>query len=224
MKFGSLLLAFLLPALAAGTTITFVVPSGTTVNGLPVSGFATVTTGMGQMDIHLVNLQDNPKSVIQGFNGVSFVLPEGLAATGILFGSAEAVNIASDGSYTSLGDISIGWVLDSSGLMVGMLLPGGSGPAQLLLGGPDSEGIYSDANGSIAGNNPHNPFLKEGLDLTLSVPGMTPDTEVLGSTIYFGTASGQGVPLESSAPEPVSLTLSGVGLAGLAFLRLKRRE
>jgi hypothetical protein len=99
---------------------------------------------------------------------------------------------------------------------------GGAGPKHTILGAPGAGGIYSNANGSIAGNDPHNPFLNQSATFTLNITGVTTNTTVSNVLFSFGTVSGNNVPgggNNSTVPEPVSLSLVGGGLLALGLLR-----
>jgi hypothetical protein len=88
-----------------------------------------------------------------------------------------------------------------------------AGPEQTLIGGTGS-GAYPNANGSIAGNDPHNPFLVGTLTLTLSVPGVTVNSTFSNVVIQFGTEATP--PQTQQTPEPATMLLLGTGLIGAA--------
>jgi hypothetical protein len=82
--------------------------------------------------------------------------------------------------------------------------------------------LYSNANGSIAGNGPHNPFLNQTATFNIAVTGVTAATTVTSATFSFGTVAGvnvPGTPGTPAVPEPISSALVGTGLIGLFFLR-----
>ena len=49
-------------------------------------------------------------------------------------------------------------------------------PSHLIIGPPDASNLYSNANDSIAGNGPHNPFLDGTATFMLDIAGVTADT------------------------------------------------
>ena len=93
--------------------------------------------------------------------------------------------------------------------------------------------LYSNANGSIGGNGPHNPFINQTATFTITgLTGVNSDTRVTSATFSFGTTAGVNVDGcvsgtadcgggggGQSTPEQMSLLLSGTGLVGLYFIR-----
>jgi len=88
-----------------------------------------------------------------------------------------------------------------------------AGPDQTIIGGTGS-GAYANANGSIAANGPHNPFLVGPVTFTLVVPGVTVDSTFSNVVIQFGTEATP--PQTQQVPEPASMLLLGSGLVGAA--------
>src|ERR1044072_783104 len=94
-----------------------------------------------------------------------------------------------------------------------------AGPEQTIIGGTGS-GAYANANGSIAGNDPHNPFLVGTVTFTLVVPGVTVNSIFSNVAIQFVTEATP--PQTQQVPEPASMFLVGTGLLGAAA-GLRRR-
>jgi hypothetical protein len=107
-----------------------------------------------------------------------------------------------------------------------VLAAGGAGPAHLIIGPPDGGNTYSAANGSIAGNGPHNPFLSESATFTITGTGITADTTITSATFSFGTTAGVTVDGVVASPEPSSfvLTLCGIGVVVLVGTYRSRRH
>lgn len=212
---------------AHADSVTFVTPSGATTSGGPVDASATFVTGDGTLDITLTNLLANPKNVAQLLSDLSFVLSNGAASGTIASSSGQEIAVGSNGMFTTGSTVDTGWGLKSTagGLQLDVLGTA-TGPAHLIIGPPDGSGIYSNANGSIAGNGPHNPFLNGSAIFLLDISGVTADTTITSAMFSFGTTEGAyrvpGTP-PPSVPEPASVTLLGIGLAGASFLRRLRK-
>ncbi len=212
----------LIPINANATTITFSTPLGATESGgNPVSSLATFVTGAGTIDITLANTLNDPTAIAQNLSDLAFLLSTGQTAGTLTSSSGLERNVASNGTYTDGSLVSTGWALETitlpfSGLrlhVLGTLI----GPAHTIIGGPAADNTYDSANSSIAGNDPHNPFLVGPVTFLLSVPGVTENTTVTGVFFSYGTTEGNNV----RVPEPTGLLLLGVGL--VAFWGARRK-
>jgi hypothetical protein len=219
---------------AAASTITYTTPVGSMQGVLPVDATATFVTSSGTIAITLTNLQANPTSVAQNLSDLFFTTSGGLTTSATISSSSGVERtVADDGSYTNGSTVSTGWGLDASALGTIHLddLNGFAGPEHTIIGPPDGSSLYSNAQGSIAGNGPHNPFLGQTASFLLLVPGVTADTQITSATFSFNTTSGNNVPGTPSCtancltvtPEPATLTLFGSGLAFLGT-RLRRKK
>ena len=184
--FGALALAAALQGNA--NVITFVTPAGSSTGGGPVSATASVTTGAGTVSIVLTDLQANPTDVAQLISDFDFTLSGGQTTGAWRAASGQQINVAGNGTTTLGATGSTGWGLNNnvgSGLQLDAL--GFIGPAGLIIGPPGAGGVYTNANGSIAGNGPHNPFLNQTASFLLTIAGVTADSTITSATFSFGT-------------------------------------
>lgn len=210
-----------LSSAANASVMTYITGAGATAGGLPVEAQVTFTTSANQVQITLENLGTDPKSVVQNLSGVFFTLSSGQTTGTLSSSSGLERTIASNGSFTDGSLAATTWVLGTSGSQV--YLNGlGSGPDRTIIGAPAGSGAYDNANSSIAGNGPHNPFLALSATFTLNMPGVTADSTVTATTFQFGTGS-DTVPSfpGPNTPEPATMSLLLVG--GVAAL-LRRRK
>jgi hypothetical protein len=209
------------PALADTFTFT---ASGTPSfsGGLPVSATATFTTGNGTILITLTNTQVNPTSVIQNLSDISFAVSTGQNSGTLTWSSGQELTVYGDATYSTGSTVSTGWVLTTNGSQFELTALGtATAPTHTIIGPPDSNGYYSNANGSVAGNGPHNPFLAGPVTFDLNIPGVTTDSTITNVTFSFGTVADSSATL-TAVPEPSALLLMGSGLLALGGLMRRR--
>ncbi len=211
------------------SVITYATPAGSSTGGGPVSAEATFTTGPGTLDIVLTDLQGNPKDVAQLLSDLDFTLSVALTSGTLNSSTGQELTVNANGTFTTGSTVSTGWALTSlgGGSFELDVLGTPTAPSHLIIGPSDASNVYSNANGSIAGNAPHNPFLNQSVTFDLLIPGVTADTTITGATFSFGTTAGIDVlgspdPSPSPAPEPATLALLGLGLAALGYSSRKR--
>src|SRR5215469_12342730 len=206
----AMLLAAAIGTPAHAGSITYVAPSGSTSGGGPVNAEADFTTAAGSITITLKDLQANPTDVAQLLSDVSFTVGNGGSLTGSAQTGASSQELTVNGNGTfSIGAnlttvAAVGWVYtttSSTGTLDVLQGPGHAGPAHLIIGPPGGP-TYANANGSIAGNGPHNPFLNQFAEFTITAPNITADTTITSATFSFSTTEGIDVPGVTVVPEP----------------------
>jgi hypothetical protein len=220
--FAAAVVVLLAASVASAAISTWQTPAGSDVGGLPVAARATFTTQTDHVTVVLQNLQANPTSVSQSLSDLSFSLSDPNADVGVLdasFGVERTIH--ADGSFTDGGTVDTGWGLENAFLRLHVLgTP--TAPAHTLIGPPDGGGIYSNANASIAGNGPHNPFLHDVAVFFLHVPFVTADTTVEAVVFSFGTTEGvviPGFPVPEPSTGAIFLLSGAVGAIVMATLR-----
>src|ERR1043166_6525374 len=197
--------------------------STTNVSGTIVAGNGTVTITLNN---NLTNAQ--VVSVIQNISGVYFQVSGYTLGAVSLSGSnsTQSTNIDGSGNAVLAGAVNpTGWGAGHSGNLITVCVvcafgvSSSAGPDQTIIGGTGS-GAYANANGSIAGNGPHNPFLAGTVTFTVVVPGVTVNSTFSNGVIQFGTTATP--PQTQEVPEPASMVLLGTGLIGAAA-GLRRR-
>lgn len=201
------------------SNITFSTPSGSTMGGLPVNASVNIVTGPGTVTVTLSNLQSNPTAVIQNLSDLLIQFSDNVGTASLASSSAQEVSIAGNKSFALGPIVSTGWDFSTPAADEIYLNVLGSaiGPAHTLIG-PPGGATYSSANGSIAGNGPHNPFLSQTATFNILASGITEATKISAVTFSFGTTSGNDI----LVPEPASLALGGLGL-GLVVFGYRRR-
>jgi len=173
----------------------------------------------------------NPTSVGQLSSNLAFSLSSSLSASASMASSAQERTVKSNGSYTEGGTVSTGWALQafgSSGLILCVICPNNGTPAPTTNPPPShliiGVGPYTNANSSITGNPPHNPFLDETATFTIHDSSIT-STMVVSNVVFgFGTQFGSNVNGELSAsasavPESRTMLMIGSGLVLIGVLK-----
>jgi hypothetical protein len=217
---GVLVLAALATVASAGTvTITR--------EGGGRSATAEITFGAGKIDVVLGNTTEHTYDASYLLTGFRLTLADVTANGSLSSATADTIDVASDGTYTVDGtDVDL---LDIGGKASWSVVNVSSGVFELrfnpdaehaIIGPPESDDTYSLANGSILGNDGHNPFADREASFTLGLNGVTSSTTLDSSVFLFGTDFGVTlVPLPSAAW--AGLALLG-GLLVISGIRRRR--
>jgi len=220
-------LALLTVSPVSAATTTFVTPTGANPGGGPVNASATFTTSANQISVTLTNLQANITDVAQAISDLFFTY-NGANLTGqsLTSSSGQEISVASNGTTTLGGTVATGWALSapSANTLLLNVLGTPIGPAHLIIGPPGAGGVYTAANGSIAGNGPHNPFLNQTASFVIALTGINATTTITSATFSFGTTAGLNVPGVPPIPLPGALPLFLTGLGGLSLLGWRRKK
>jgi hypothetical protein len=229
VRIGSLVVALvglgLIPGWARADSFIFLTPSGSTDSkGDPVDAKAVFTTSNGSLHIELTNLLVNQKDVGQNISDISWHVASGLSSGSLTSSSGLERTVAKGGTFKDGSVVSTGWKLTPGSTWELTGLDGAAdSPAHTILGSP-SGSKYSNANGSIAGNGPHNPFLAGTVSFDISISGLTASDKIDTATFSFGTTAGDDVQGRlDPAPEPSALLLLGGMFSGLGVFGCYRR-
>lgn len=207
----------------------FVTPSGSKdTSGDPVSAQADFSVGKGTITVTLSNLQVNIKDAGQLLSDLSFTINGGdNTGSSYTSGSGTQVTINGSGVPTLGKSVDPAWGFSTSGNNGFTLngLGGANTPKDTIIGPPGTSGDYTNANGSIAGNKAHNPFISETATFIIAAPDVTSSTSIASATFSFGTASGDNIDgIVKPVPEPTSLALAAIGMGCAGGVRALRRK
>ena len=195
-------------------------------DGHSISATAHFVAGINSVSITLVNLQANPVSVIQAISGILFTATDAGASltsgTGFQTPVASYISIARGGTVTPAAAPANNWLLGSSAGTYHLNALCGpptqcGGPSGLIIG----PGPYTNANGSIGGNRPHNPFIDQTATFTIALLGATAQTVISNVVLTFGTDGARvGATL---VPIPAAVWLFASGVLALFGVAQRRR-
>jgi len=198
----------------------FSTPAGATAGGQPVNATAFISTSdAGAAFVTIINNQANPTSIIQAVSDLFFDLSGPVGSGALNTSQGVERNIAANGTFTDGNTVDTGWALSHVGSTFHLNVLGTAiGPAHLIIGGPDiNSNVYSNANGSIAGNGPHNPFLAGPAFFMIEDFGIFGATQVSNVVFSFGT-------FDNIPDGGATVALLGLALMGLAVARAKFRK
>jgi hypothetical protein len=210
----------------------FVIPPGWTEPnaGQLVSATADFSLSGNTLTITLTNTVPSIHDAAQLLTDIFFTL-SAPATPSLSSQTGDLIDIDENGVVTDLGSSTLGWgfgaatVNSMSGFEACVICQGGptasATPSQGIIGPASGDGKYDNANASIEGNKPHNPFVNQSATFVLTD---IPADATVGNVIFsFSTTSGDNLP-SSPVPEPTSLLFFGSGLAGLALVTWRRKK
>jgi hypothetical protein len=228
----------LVAALGAGLVIAVSAPASATVIYTVAGGEADFTFGSNTLTVVLIDTTVNPGGVIDNLSGLqfSFAGGTGAALTGAV--ATHSRTVFADGTYSDAPGFNtvatVGWeFLTAPIYQVDVLCGGCAGPSHTILGQPDGSNLYSNANSSIAGNGPHNPFIQDRITFTFTfASGVNSNTQLSAVNFQFGTTPDTFIPGTSCTtncgdiplPEPAPLALLAIGMLALLGTRSAQRQ
>jgi hypothetical protein len=271
--FGSIFLTLFLLAIGAPTalasSVIFATGPVTSIgaNGgveVNVSASFTLDAITHKITVSLLNLEKDPGGVTQALSGIEFTLNN---FTGSIAYSTPAATVTTESIQSSgvpnppNSAAAAGWGFESVGTNSNVLTlcaicynQNSVGPKGLIIGGPDPTttggatptDTYTHAQGAIAGNNGHNPFILGSGDAysggplggltsanttptwTLDVPTITASTGIVSVTFFFNTTYNTASTTDNNPitpePGPIVLIISGLLMVGVARLAKRKRE
>jgi hypothetical protein len=223
---------FFITTAAQAAMITYTTPSGSSANGETVS--ASAVFNVTDANHFTITLNNTIGSALHSAGQLLSDLEFNVTAANLTMTSSngQVVTINDNGSTTPGANVSTGWGFGSTGgnsfllcIICGSgVSASGAQPAHTIIPTGSS---FSNANNSIAGNGPHNPFLASGATFNFSTTSTlnTAGNPFSGVIFSFGTEFGNNVSSPgpgTSTPEPATYLISGAGLIALAVIRRRR--
>jgi hypothetical protein len=206
----------------AASANTWTTPDGATVNGLPVAASANVFNNFNTTyTVTLTDLTANPTSVAQALSGLSITFQNTVVPIAPFY-QGDTVTVGANGAatfnpgaiYGEYLNVPSPWVMTSNKSFTAAIVSA-SAPAYGLIGPPGPDGTYSNANGSIAGNDAHNPFTTS-LVWSFELIPVTGTTGPITGVDFSFFGSNQAIAgIDPPGPAAVPGPIVGAGLPGL---------
>jgi hypothetical protein len=224
VRFFGWALVAVLTAVSPLAANTITITTSGTLNGLPESARAFITTGANSVTIVLTNLIVDPTSAVQDLSGFQFSLSGGQTSATLTSSLGTELTIGSGGTYTlAAGTSPTLWGLQTVSAAISLTDLGFDAPQHTIIGAPGSGNAYNNANSSLTGST-HSPELSQTATFILSVAGVTDKSTITSAIFGFNTEAGYTLDSTSittvASPEPATFAMLAGGLAlAAAFAR-----
>jgi hypothetical protein len=198
-----------------------------------VSGTADITLGLGSLTVKLTDNTINPNSIGQSLSDVEIVFANTLGPATLTSQSGQLVTINGDGTITNDPGNPTHWGVSVSGATLFLATAGTGAPAgkpiDLIIGPPDSNGLYSNSNngkGKITGGfDAHDPQLSGTGTFVISDASITSSSVINSVTLSFGTGPETFVlaHMTPAVPESSTWAMMILGFVGVGFMAYRRR-
>ena len=199
-----------------------------------VAGTADITLGTGSLTVKLTDNTINPGSIGQSLSDIEILFANPLGPASLTSQSGQLVTINADGTTTNDAGNPTHWGVSASGSTL-FLATAGIGsvsgqPVDLIIGSPDSSGLYSNSNngkGKITGGfDAHDPQLSGTGTFVISDASILPTSVINSVTLSFGTGPETFVlaHMTPAVPEPSTWAMMILGFAGISFMAYRRKS
>ena len=185
--------------------------SGTTSGA--VTGNALITTGNGYIVVTLINNTPNTGDDAQEITSATFTLGNSVSSASLTSASGKLISVdtKNGGVVTPQSGAIDHWAISGSGSTITMNSLSGGKPYDGIIGLPDANGNYPNANSSVY---QHLPDIQQTATFVIAAPGVTTSTKVTAATFGFGTTAGTNLVTGYLSPSVDTNTVTATGNAG----------